>query len=210
MRKINILLIIFLLGLVLTGCNKKPGKEDEEDMENEHLKELPYYDYLNKNNPLVTITVKDFGVMELELFPDVASISVDNFIRYIESESYTNSTFHRIIKNFMVQGGMVKETFPPIKGEFNSNGVKNDLKHYRGVISMARTMVPNSATSQFFIVHKTSSHLDGEYAGFGGLISGFDVLDALASVKTGGSFDAPLNEVLIESIVVDLRGYESK
>src|SRR5690554_7198007 len=114
------------------------------------------------------------------------------------------------IKNFMVQGGMVKETFPPIKGEFNSNGVKNDLKHYRGVISMARTMVPNSATSQFFIVHKTSSHLDGEYAGFGGLISGFDVLDALASVKTGGSFDAPLNEVLIESIVVDLRGYESK
>ncbi|HHW79988.1 MAG TPA: peptidylprolyl isomerase [Acholeplasmataceae bacterium] len=107
----------------------------------------------------------------------------------------------------MIQGGIVNTNKPPIIGEFSSNGVANDLKHVKGVISMARTNVFNSATSQFFIVHKDSPHLNGEYAGFGGLISGFDVLDKIAEVKTGYG-DAPLKEVVITKITVDLRGYE--
>lgn len=203
MKKISIFIIILLLTFSLFACsNENENIEEEEDMDRyEELKELPYYEYLNKNNPVVVIEVKDFGMMELELFSEVAKISVENFIKYIENELYENSSFHRIIENFMIQGGIVSGTFPPIKGEFNSNGVKNELKHYRGVISMARTMAPNSATSQFFIVHKTSPHLDGEYAGFGGLISGFDILDKIAKVNTN-YYDAPLKEVVIENITI--------
>src|SRR5690554_6717007 len=110
-KKIVITLLI-LLTTILSSCEKP---KEEYDME------LPYYEYLNKNNPLVTIKVKDFGEMKLELFSDVAQISVLNFIKYIEDQAYTNSTFHRIIKNFMIQGGIVSNTYPPIKGEFLSN-----------------------------------------------------------------------------------------
>ncbi len=196
-KKIVITLLI-LLTTILSSCEKP---KEEYDME------LPYYEYLSENNPLVTIKVKDFGIMKLELFKDVAEISVLNFIKYIEDKAYTNSTFHRIIKGFMIQGGIVLNTYPPIKGEFLSNGVVNNLKHHKGVISMARTAINNSATSQFFIVHKDSPHLDGNYASFGGLVEGFDVLDKIANTNTN-AFDAPLNEVLIESITIDLRGFK--
>lgn len=158
-------------------------------------------------NPIVTITVRDFGVMTLELYPDIAPLSVDNFVRYVQENRYTDSTFHRVIEDFMIQGGIIDPTRCPITGEFSSNGVTNDLKHVRGVISMARTSVKNSGTSQFFIMHKDSPHLDGDYAAFGMLLTGFDVLDLIAGVETGGAYDAPLSDVVIESITVDLQGY---
>ena len=107
----------------------------------------------------------------------------------------------------MIQGGIVKKTKSPIKGEFLSNGVENNLRHFRGVLSMARTIVKDSATSQFFIMHETSPHLDGQYASFGGLISGFNVLDKIATVETDRN-DAPLSPVIIESITVNLNGYK--
>lgn len=170
------------------------------------LSKLIYRSYLSENNPVVTITIKNYGTMELQLFPDVARNTVNNFISYIQEGSYDNSAFHRIIENFMIQGGIVTNTKCPIKGEFISNGVQNYLPHSRGVISMARTSIKDSATSQFFIVHKDSGFLDGEYASFGGLISGFHVLDALASVSTRFN-DAPKDKVVIEKITVNLNGY---
>lgn len=179
------------------------------DLEEEaiDLTTLPYYSYLKETNPRVTITVKDVGVMELELFPDLAKNTVDNLIRYIEDEAYSGSTLHRVIEDFMIQGGIVDSTYCSINGDFSSNGFENDLSHFRGVLSMARTSVMNSATSQFFIVHKDSDFLDGNYATFGGLVSGFTVLDYIAGIDTTSS-DAPLLDIVIEDITVDLNGYE--
>ncbi len=213
-------ILIMVLVLTLTGCASNSDSLEEENNEDEtedtleediieedaSLISLPYYAYLNKTNPVVTITIKDIGEIQLQLFPDVAKNTVDNFINYIQSDAYSSSTFHRVIKEFMIQGGVVKKTNCPIKGEFLSNGVKNDLSHYRGIISMARTSVKDSATSQFFIMHKLSTHLNGDYAAFGGLISGFDILDAIANVATGYA-DAPINKVVIESMSIKLNGY---
>lgn len=176
----------------------------EEEVAN--LTALPYYSYLSESNPVITITVEGIGIMKVELFPEVAKNTVDNLLTYVLSDSYTDSTFHRIIENFMIQGGIVAETDSPIKGEFSSNGVENELSHYRGVISMARTVIKNSATSQFFIVHQDALGLDGNYATFGGLIGGFNVLDYLATVSTDYN-DKPTNDMVIESITVELNGY---
>lgn len=128
----------------------------------------------------VIIDVKDYGKIELELDADKAPITVTNFISLVESGVYSNSTFHRIIEGFMAQGGIVKENVKSIKGEFKSNGVINDISHVRGVISMARTSDDkNSASSQFFIVHKDSTFLDGDYAAFGIVTKGMDVVDKI-------------------------------
>lgn len=209
MKRSNIrilgVLLILLVTITLVSCNEKQEVFYEDD-NNEF--EILYSSYLSKKNPVVTINISNMGVLELQLFPEVAEKTVNNFITYIESGSYTNSDFHRIIKGFMIQGGMVEKNNQPIKGEFAANGIANDLKHYRGVISMARTQVMDSATSQFFIVHKPSSHLDGNYASFGGLISGFDILDKIANLAT--IYDAPINKVVIESITVELNGYKFK
>ncbi len=179
------------------------------DVEDEiRLETLPYSEFLSESNPVVTITVKDIGEMKLQLFPSEAPNSVNNFIRYVQAGDYSNSTFHRIIETFMIQGGKVENTGCQIAGEFSANGYNdNDLIHERGVISMARTAVNDSATSQFFIVHEKSSHLDGSYAAFGGLISGFNVLDYIATFDTL-SDDSPLGGITIESITVELNGYE--
>ena len=131
-----------------------------------------YNEYLNENNPKVVIDMGSYGVMELELFPSVAPITVENFLMLVDQKFYDGIIFHRVIKGFMIQGGDPKGlgiggSKDKIKGEFISNGVKNLLKHSRGVISMARTNDPNSATSQFFIMHKDAPHLDGAYAAFG-------------------------------------------
>lgn len=152
----------------------------------------------------VIIDVKNYGKIALELREDIAPITVANFKKLVDEKFYDGLTFHRIIKDFMIQGGGIttsggEKKTDTIKGEFSSNGVKNDLLHYRGVISMARTSVKDSATSQFFIMHKTSSHLDGEYAAFGYVLAGMDVVDAIANVTTNAS-DAPLNQVVINSI----------
>lgn len=155
----------------------------------------------------VTITMKDGGIMSGELYPDIAPITVENFKKLADEKFYDGLTFHRIIKGFMIQGGDPEGTGMggpgyTIKGEFASNGVQNDLKHTRGVLSMARTMDPDSAGSQFFIMHQDAPHLDGEYAAFGKITEGLDVLDRIASVKTNWS-DQPWEEQVIESIRVE-------
>lgn len=176
---------------------------DEVDIS---IDSLPYYDYLSDTNPVVTITVENIGVIELQLFPDVAKNTVDNFINYITTDAYTDSTFHRVIEDFMIQGGMVDNTLCSVSGEFTSNGYQNDLSHFRGVLSLARTSEVDSGTSQFFIVHADYPSLDTNYATFGGMVSGFNVLDYIAS-NTKDSNDKPFRDIIIESITVELNGY---
>lgn len=165
---------------------------------------MDYKAYVNDTNPQITIKVKDIGSMTVELFPSVAPLSVNNMIALAEDNYYKNTEFHRIIKGFMIQGGQGKQNVTPIKGEFKSNGVDNPLPHKRGVISMARTMVKDSATSQFFIVHKEAPHLDEDYAAFGGLVEGFEVLDTIATAKTDHQ-DKPVKPIIIESISVSRK-----
>ena len=154
----------------------------------------------------VTITMKDGGVMKGELYPDIAPITVENFKKLCDEKFYDGLTFHRIIKGFMIQCGdpAGDGTGGPgysIKGEFAANGVKNDLKHTRGVLSMARTMDPDSAGSQFFIMHQDAPHLDGQYAAFGKITEGLDVLDRIAETKTNWQ-DQPWEEQVMESVRV--------
>lgn len=163
-------------------------------------------------NPIVTINMNDGSVIKLELYPKIAENTVKNFISLINSGFYNGLIFHRVISGFMIQGGCPKGigTGGPgytIKGEFAHNGVKNDLKHERGVISMARAMDPDSAGSQFFIMHETSPHLDGSYAAFGKVTEGMDVVDKIAAVQTDRE-DRPLNEQKIASMTVDTFGVE--
>ena len=155
---------------------------------------------------MVTITMKDGGVMKGELYPDIAPITVENFKKLADEKFYDGLIFHRVIKGFMIQGGDPQGTGVggpgySIKGEFAQNGVKNNLKHTRGVLSMARAMDPNSAGSQFFIMHQNAPHLDGAYAAFGKITEGLDVLDRIADVKTDWH-DRPIEEQAIETIVV--------
>jgi len=159
-------------------------------------------------NPIVTIRMKDGGIIKAELYPEIAPISVENFIKLIGMGFYNGLIFHRVIPGFMIQGGCPDGTGMggpgwTIKGEFRRNGVKNDLKHVRGVLSMARAMSPNSAGSQFFIMHETSPHLDGDYAAFGKVIEGMDVVDRIASVKTNYQ-DKPLEDQVMELVEVQL------
>lgn len=156
---------------------------------------------------MVTITMENGAQIKLELYPDKAPITVENFEKLVADKFYDGLIFHRVIRGFMIQGGCPEGngTGGPgwhIKGEFASNGVKNDLKHTRGVISMARSMNPNSAGSQFFIMHQDAPHLDGQYAAFGKVVEGMDVVDAIAGVKTDFS-DRPLQEQKIKSITIE-------
>ena len=153
------------------------------------------------------IEINKFGTIEVELYKDVAPITVDNFIKLVNKGFYNGLTFHRIIKGFMIQGGCPKGngTGGPgysIKGEFLANGVNNPLKHNRGVISMARAMDPDSAGSQFFIMHNDAPHLDGQYAAFGKVVNGIEVVDAIASVPTN-FYDMPLEKVVIKQIKIE-------
>ncbi len=158
---------------------------------------------------MVEITMENGGVMELELYPDIAPITVANFVKLASDGFYNGLTFHRIIKGFMIQGGDPEGTGmggsdENIKGEFAANGVPNDLKHERGVISMARAKNPDSASSQFFIMHKDYPSLDGQYAAFGRMTSGFEVLDELAEtpVLDSNGTVARENQPVIKSIVI--------
>ena len=154
----------------------------------------------------VLINVKDFGDITVELYPQNAPITVQNFIQLVKKGFYNGLTFHRIIRGFMIQGGCPKGdgTGGPgftIKGEFLANGFNNPIKHTRGVISMARAMDPNSAGSQFFIMHQDAPHLDGQYAAFGKVIEGIEVVDKIASVPTDYR-DKPLKPVVINRIEI--------
>lgn len=156
------------------------------------------------SNPVVTMVVKDFGIMKIELFPEVVPNTAHNFIDLVLSKYYDGLIFHRVIPSFMIQGGQGKQ-LNPIKGDFLSNGVKNPIIHEKGVISMARTNNPNSATSQFFIMHHPAPHLDGQYAAFGIVIEGLEVIDKIAHVKRD-PYDRPIIDVIIESVNIDLKG----
>ena len=160
--------------------------------------------------PVATIIIKDYGTIEAELYPHIAPNTVNNFIYLANSGFYDGLTFHRIIKDFMIQGGDPNGdgTGGPgysIKGEFTKNKFKNDLKHTEGILSMARSQNKNSAGSQFFIMTKDASHLDGQYAAFGKVTSGMDIVHEIENVKTDAN-DKPEKNVIIESIKVDTKG----
>lgn len=165
------------------------------------------------NNPIVTFEMADGDKFYAELYPDVAPNTVNNFISLVKKGFYNGLTFHRVISGFMIQGGDPKGngTGGPgytIRGEFAKNGFKtNNLKHTRGVISMARSMMPNSAGSQFFIMHEDAPHLDGQYAAFGKVIEGMEVVDKIADVNVDYN-DKPLTDVVIKEVTVDTAGEE--
>ncbi len=162
-------------------------------------------------NPVVTITMQNGDVMKAELYPDIAPNTVRNFISLANKGFYDGLTFHRVIKGFMIQGGCPKGngTGDPgysIKGEFKNNGFDNPLKHTPGVLSMARSMMPDSAGSQFFIMHKAAPHLNGDYAAFGKIIEGMDVVNRIACEKTFQ--DSPYVKQVMQSVTVDTFGEE--
>ena len=188
---------VVLIAVVIAILATNPGKKQDEIPE-----ELPL--------SYVSMTVKytddndqeHTGDIVLELDPNAAPITVENFTKLVSSGFYTGLNFHRVIEDFMIQGGAPKDTdttkYQTIKGEFSTNGVNNPILHERGVISMARADAPNSASTQFFIVHKTSPHLDGKYAAFGKVISGMDLVDGIATMSTNAS-DKPLKDAIIVS-----------
>lgn len=167
---------------------------------------------MEKKKPVVVFELENGKTMKAELYPEIAPISVNNFISLIKKGYYDGLIFHRVIRGFMIQGGCPEGTGMggpgySIKGEFSQNGFKNDLKHTEGVLSMARSMMPNSAGSQFFIMHKTSPHLDGAYAAFGKITEGMDVVNKIAETPTDYS-DRPLEDQKIKSMTVDTFGID--
>ena len=196
--------IALLLPLLIVGCGKKAAPEE---------------DTMNAQNPIATITMEDGGVIKLELYPEIAPNTVKNFIHLANSGFYDGVIFHRVIEGFMIQGGDPdgRGTGGPgyrIKGEFSNNNHKNDLSHERGVISMARQGNPyfpasayNTAGSQFFIMHADSDFLDGDYAAFGKVIEGMDVVDRIATTETDGS-DRPLETQTMQNVRVDTFGVD--
>ena len=167
---------------------------------------------MENKNPIVTIEIENGKEIKVELYPHIAPNSVNNFISLINKNYYDGIIFHRVIKGFMIQGGCPNGNGMggpgySIAGEFSSNGFTNNLKHEKGVLSMARTMQPNSAGSQFFIMHARAPHLDGEYAAFGRVIEGLDVVDKIASVRVN-RMDKPLEDQRIKSMTVETFGVE--
>ncbi len=164
------------------------------------------------SNPIVTITMENGDVMKAELYPEIAPNTVNNFISLVKKGFYDGLIFHRVISGFMIQGGCPDGTGTggpgySIEGEFAQNGFPNDLKHEPGVLSMARSMSPDSAGSQFFIMHKKAPHLDGAYAAFGKVTEGMDIVDKIADARTDYS-DRPMKEQKIQSMTVDTMGEE--
>ena len=212
MKKYISLVLAFVLMfsvLAFSGCTKNNNDSDKDAENNSSVDSAT-------GNPVATITVKDYGVMKVELYPDKAPNTVKNFISLANKAFYDGLTFHRVYKGFMIQGGCPDGTGGgdpgySIKGEFSGNGVENDLAHTRGVISMARSKMPDSAGSQFFIMHEDAPHLDGQYAAFGKVIEGLDVLDKIADAEvtlnmSSGEMSTPVNKIIIESISVDTFG----
>lgn len=202
MKKIFKLTMVMLLALTLVGCgSKNDNNSDKTSSENKKLL---------KGNYQVEIDVKDYGIIKVELQADEAPITVTNFIKLVNEGFYDGLTFHRIIEGFMIQGGDPEGngyggSDETIKGEFSSNGVDNPLKHTRGAISMARSQDPDSASSQFFIMHETNSGLDGDYAVFGYVYEGMDVVDKIATsvpVEDNNGTVNPSNQPVINSIKV--------
>lgn len=210
MKKVLSILAMILTAATLTACS---GGSDTPAIATPEPAPTPDRE-LVKNTINATITLEDGDEILLELYPDLAPETVANFVELAEDGFYDGTIFHRVIEGFMIQGGGYNENLKEqkadtIKGEFAANGFENSLAHDRGVISMARTnMDMDSASSQFFIMQEYSPHLDGQYAAFGKVVDGLDVVDEIASVKTGavaasGMQDVPIDPIVIESITID-------
>ncbi len=218
MRKITLLLSSIAMMAILIGCADTTSDESTEETAEDTLtfeaEQTTFYDTYPDvtENPVATIELTTGEQIQLELYPNTAPNTVANFIALAESGFYDGVIFHRIIENFMIQGGdpLGNGLGGPeysIPGEFQSNGFENDLAHEPGVISMARSQSPDSAGSQFFIMHKSATHLDNEYAGFGQVIEGMDVVNRLATVETDQN-DVPVEEQQIKTITVETKGVD--
>lgn len=202
MKKVLSLILALVMCSLLAACADE-SKSDDDDSQGK-----------SDTSPVhVEMSVKDFGVIELELYPDIAPITVENFVSLVKDGFYDGLTFHRIVSGFMIQGGDPNGngsggSEKEIKGEFASNGVENSLSHMRGVISMARSQDPNSASSQFFIMHADGTYLDGDYAAFGKVTKGIEVVDEIAAVEVKAAYpgarekSTPVNPVYIDYIKV--------
>lgn len=195
---------------ILTACGKQPSTENTAAANRPTAVPAASGDIdpaLLQNKDNITITLTNGDVIKAELYPDVAPITVENFEKLINEHFYDGLIFHRVIEGFMIQGGGydendVQKDANPITGEFSSNGIKNDLKHTRGVLSMARTQAPDSASSQFFIMHEDAPHLDGQYAAFGKVTEGMEAVDKIAEAPTDAQ-DKPVTPVVIQTITLD-------
>ena len=215
MKKTIVLLLAALLLLSLACATEEVSRADkaaEALLAAQQKNETKEETNVDKTHPIATITMKDGGVIELELYPETAPESVKNFISLANSGFYDGLIFHRVISGFMIQGGDPdgRGTGGPgysIKGEFAINGVKNDISHVRGVLSMARAQPYDSAGSQFFICHADSTFLDGQYAAFGRVTSGMDVVDRIAATTTD-SKDKPYKDQIMETVRVETWGVD--
>lgn len=206
----KVVILAVMAAAMLTACGKaNTGNKAASDKKSTAVPAASQEidPQLIANTDKITITLADGDVIKAELYPDLAPITVANFEKLVNEHFYDGLIFHRVISGFMIQGGGYdvngnEKAAASIKGEFAANGVKNDLKHTKGVLSMARTSVPDSASSQFFIMHKDSPHLDGQYAAFGKVTEGIEVVDKIAGVQTDSS-DKPVTPVVIQSITMD-------
>jgi len=218
-KRITMLLALMLVmtGVLMVGCASSTestetavDSTEEVTSEDSNSTGLPDSD---ADHPVVTMEIANMGTIEIELYPEVAPNSVNNFIALVNDGYYDGLIFHRVINGFMIQGGDPDGTGGggpgySIKGEFSKNGFENNLKHTPGVLSMARANNPDSAGSQFFLMHKDSPHLDGSYAAFGQVITGMDLVDQIALVETEAG-DRPVENVVMEKVTVELNGYEA-
>ena len=205
--------MIFIL--FIAACSSQSDSDDEKEKQktaDQATEEDNGQAAYEQDSPIVTITMEDGDQIQIELYPYIAPNTVDNFISLVEDEFYDGLIFHRVIPGFMIQGGDPdgNGTGSPgyaIKGEFSSNGFENDLNHHRGVISMARSADPDSAGSQFFIMVEDSPHLNGDYAAFGQVTDGMDVVDDIVSQETDKN-DKPLEDQRMEKVEVDTKGHK--
>lgn len=227
LKSVSLILVLLLCMGIGTGCEPsgeidtsftgtsnpteeaKPTQEATDMNEDGKMNDSGEENEVPKGDaPMIKITMADGGVMTFKLYPEKAPITVENFISLAKDGFYDGLTFHRIIEGFMIQGGDPQGTGmggsgKSIKGEFSANGVNNDLKHVRGVISMARSQMPDSASSQFFIMHEDAPHLDGQYAAFGMMIDGYDVLDKIATTPVSFDGQTPLEKPVIDKVTVE-------
>lgn len=214
-NKLFIISTIFFLAMILISCGSqtKDGSSGQEEVDDSNTEESSSDEQRSKDeNPVVTITMENDEQVRIELYPDIAPNTVNNFISLIEDGFYDGLIFHRVIPDFMIQGGDPdgNGTGGPgysIKGEFDSNGFDNDLKHTRGVISMARSQSPDSAGSQFFIMVNDSPNLDGDYAGFGEVTDGMDTVDKIVETERDNN-DKPLEDQTMKKVEVDTKSFD--
>lgn len=214
-NKLFIISTIFFLAMILISCGSqiKDESSGQEEVDDSNTEESSSDEQRSKDeNPVVTITMENHEQIRIELYPDIAPNTVNNFISLIEEGFYDGLIFHRVIPDFMIQGGDPdgNGTGGPgysIKGEFDSNGFDNDLKHTRGVISMARSQSPDSAGSQFFIMVNDSPNLDGDYAGFGEVTDGMDTVDKIVETERDNN-DKPLEDQTMKKVEVDTKSFD--